>query len=346
MSLPEYHDDRDSRTFLKLMLTKLGQNKLPPNLVNINLFYEYVSLVNTELKNDIDDELRKGNRITKETAIGLYEKHVWDKERKRNAEINNALYNYLTGLSEGIKKIKTHNKDSHKIIQEQCKKLETIRLPSGIEKLITELLSETQKIIETNSKFEDELSHTQEELEEIKKELDEAKEQVDTDSMTKLKNKKFFETTIGNEMYLSRNKPVSLSLIYLDIDHFKNVNDTYGHLIGDKVICFVADTIKNIVGEDGFAARIGGEEFAILLPETPLVLAEKIGESIRKKVEKAKLKVARAKNGEEEKVIRLTISVGITKYKNQEKLTNLLKRADEALYESKDTGRNKVTIFH
>ncbi|MGE0373538.1 MAG: GGDEF domain-containing protein, partial [Gammaproteobacteria bacterium] len=132
----------------------------------------------------------------------------------------------------------------------------------------------------------------------------------------------------------------NLCLLLADIDHFKNINDNYGHLLGDKVIRQVAQTMNATVKGSDTAARYGGEEFAILLPNTSLNNARKLAEQIRLKVER--IRVRRADNGSTLGVV--TISVGAACYRLGDSADSLIHRADMALYAAKNNGRNQVMI--
>jgi diguanylate cyclase len=131
----------------------------------------------------------------------------------------------------------------------------------------------------------------------------------------------------------------SLCLIIADIDHFKKVNDTHGHLVGDNVLRMVAATIKESIKGKDMAARIGGEEFAILLPDTPFDGAMKLANDMRLAFERLDLK----KKSTGESLGKITLSFGVAKYKTNEATEDFVNRADEALYKSKNTGRNRVT---
>jgi diguanylate cyclase len=125
-----------------------------------------------------------------------------------------------------------------------------------------------------------------------------------------------------------------------DIDFFKKVNDTYGHVFGDKVIRVVAQTLKdNVKGKD-LAARYGGEEFVILLQDTPANGARILAERIRTAVENGRIRRA----GNDESIAKITISLGVASYRAGESASDFIERADKALYESKIQGRNRVTV--
>jgi diguanylate cyclase (GGDEF)-like protein len=120
----------------------------------------------------------------------------------------------------------------------------------------------------------------------------------------------------------------------IDIDHFKNVNDTYGHLVGDNVLINLARLVSENIRESDIFARWGGEEFILLLPNVDVSLAEKIVTELRLKIQ---LK-------EFEKVGYLTCSFGLTEYVRGDDINSITKRADDALYEAKESGRNRVCI--
>ena len=126
----------------------------------------------------------------------------------------------------------------------------------------------------------------------------------------------------------------------IDIDKFNRVTDTYGHLVGDKVIRFIARQLSNNIKGMDRVARIGGEEFAILLPNTQLDNARILAESIRKYIERSRLK----RVDTSEPIDGITVSIGVTAYKLGEVTDDFLQRADTALYQSKNSGRNRVSI--
>lgn len=160
------------------------------------------------------------------------------------------------------------------------------------------------------------------------------------DALTNLNNRRQFETRLGQEISITKRQGNPLCAMMIDIDFFKKVNDTYGHAAGDEVLRAVAQIIKQTLRESDIPARYGGEEFAILLPFTHLDEAKIVGERLRKAVENAKITINQ--ENEDEKVINVTISVGIAEFDNIESGEILFERADKALYEAKSNGRNQV----
>ncbi|MCW7754514.1 diguanylate cyclase [Desulfobotulus sp. H1] len=159
-----------------------------------------------------------------------------------------------------------------------------------------------------------------------------------TDELTGLYNSRHFHARIAKEAERFRRNHHPLSLLLLDIDHFKTYNDTYGHLEGDQVLMRMGDIIRNSLRSMDSAYRYGGEEFTILLPETDaeeaLVVAHRIQESL--------LSAQFFPAGTSEPVP-ITVSVGITEYMEEEAVVTFIQRADMAMYCSKNNGRNQIT---
>lgn len=157
------------------------------------------------------------------------------------------------------------------------------------------------------------------------------------DKLTNLYTRKYFELVLQNEIYLNSTIEGEFSLIMMDIDKFKQVNDRFGHQRGDEVLQKVAEIVMDSVRKSDICARYGGEEFIILLPRTGSDGAYSLGEKIRQRVEKAKLL------GYHNPV---TISLGIATYPiHSSWMRDLIDKADQALYHSKENGRNRTTVF-
>jgi len=172
---------------------------------------------------------------------------------------------------------------------------------------------------------------------ELKQKEKKLKYLASTDPMTKLYNRRYF-IDIGDGIFkLAKRDKNTLSVIMLDIDDFKKVNDTYGHDIGDKVIIGIASILHHSSRESDLACRFGGEEFILLLPKTSEKGALIRGEKLRKNVEQLDIDA----NG---KIIHVSISVGVSQLKEELHLEELVKRADEALYDAKNSGKNRVSI--
>ncbi len=155
-----------------------------------------------------------------------------------------------------------------------------------------------------------------------------------TDSLTKLYNRAYFDKVIGSIAKHQRKADTDFVLAITDVDHFKSINDTYGHQVGDEALISVANTLKNSLRENDIIARWGGEEFVIMLKNVTLDEAKMIIEKVRKSVENSKVN----------NTISVTASFGLTKYNLGEDTHRTFKRVDDALYEAKKSGRNRIVV--
>jgi diguanylate cyclase (GGDEF)-like protein len=177
------------------------------------------------------------------------------------------------------------------------------------------------------------------------KELEIAKEKLTTmankDPLTNLYNRRYFTDIASNIQELAKRNNEPLSALMIDIDRFKNINDTYGHDVGDDVIVNIANILLQHTRKSDIVVRFGGEEFVILLPNTNIDGAAKIAEKIRVNIENQTIKL------DENSTIKTTVSIGVSQCSNSNNLNieNLIKRTDVALYEAKRSGKNKVVIY-
>jgi len=155
------------------------------------------------------------------------------------------------------------------------------------------------------------------------------------DEKTGLYNNKFFETLLDMEVEKARRGHQSLSLIMIDIDFFKKINDKYGHIKADEMLGKLADIIKKQIRTSDVAARFGGEEFVILLPETNLEKAKNFSSRLRKAVHLDKFL---SKHN-------LTISGGVTQFKEKDNKKKFKERVDKALYQAKNKGRDIFVVI-
>ncbi|MFH1974336.1 MAG: diguanylate cyclase [Pseudomonadota bacterium] len=161
-----------------------------------------------------------------------------------------------------------------------------------------------------------------------------------TDSLTTLYNSRHFYSQLEIELDRANRYRRPLSLLFIDIDRFKDFNDAYGHLEGDKVLFRIGQIINSCLRIMDSAHRYGGEEFTIILPETNGRKAVNVGKRIRAATE------AEVFNPLPRKKVNVTISIGATQYSYNEEVAALVKRADKAMYLSKQNGRNRVSFFY
>ncbi len=160
------------------------------------------------------------------------------------------------------------------------------------------------------------------------------------DPLTKLYNRRFFIDSSKTVLELAKRERTPLSLMMIDIDKFKNVNDTYGHQVGDEVLKLLAKIMKSRQRKSDMSCRYGGEEFVVLLPNTSIEEAESVAEELRESVEQSHFELSMKES------VKFTISIGLStvQLENEGSIEKVLKRADDALYEAKESGRNRVQV--
>lgn len=201
------------------------------------------------------------------------------------------------------------------------------------------ILDETKKLREENSKFREKLEKQTREIQKLQEELSTTKEEANIDFLTKLPNRRSFTRALEDFFESYKMYKVPFSLVMLDIDNFKQINDTYGHDFGDKVLVEIGKILKTFLRAKDIPGRLGGEEFGIILPSVRLEQAFRIAERLRKAIEVRDLEV---ENG---KYVNFTASMGIAEIEDSmESVEELYKKADEALYKAKKNGKNQVQL--
>ncbi|MSS74402.1 GGDEF domain-containing protein [Candidatus Pacearchaeota archaeon] len=169
-------------------------------------------------------------------------------------------------------------------------------------------------------------------LEDLQKNIDVLYELATIDEKTEVYNHNFFKTISEMELEKAKRGSNLLSLLILDLDHFKKINDIYGHLVGDAVLKRLGQIFKESTRKYDIVSRFGGEEFIILFPNTNIKRAKEVSERLRKKVEQDK----------ELRRYNVTFSGGVSSYHQKDSLVKMKQRADKALYKAKNNGRNKI----
>jgi diguanylate cyclase len=206
--------------------------------------------------------------------------------------------------------------------------------------IISYLMVENDKMRSRTADLQVNLETSQRQIERLKSNLADAEEQGLSDPLTGLRNRRSFDIMLASQVASARNSTQPLCLIIADIDHFKSINDRYGHPTGDEVLKWFAKILSsNVKGRDT-VARYGGEEFAIIMPQTTLENAATIASQI-----KAQLNAQFwQKPGAPNTMLRVTSSFGVAQMTNGEGTSGLIARADAKLYEAKAQGRNRVAV--
>jgi len=325
--------------YLRLTIPLMSQRKVPSTPNNYATWFTYVSGENAELNAEIKRLIEAKTEFTAEINAQLHRRYIAEKDTDNIDQVRTGLNKILSevaaSLSEAGNDAQAFEGALGGFVQDVADKddLDEIR------GLLTTLIDETRDMQKVTSGMQTQFESKSAEIAELHEQLQRERKRAITDPLTGLYNRLALIDQLNAA--IGEMPPGSPpSVVMLDIDHFKAINDTHGHLVGDRVIRFVAQVLqKNIKGKDT-AARYGGEEFTVLLPETPSTGAKSVAESIRIAIANAQL--VRADN--KKPLGKITISAGVACYRQGEDVMEFVNRADQALYRSKNGGRNRVTV--
>ncbi len=305
------------------------------------VWYEYILGVNPGLNAEMNQLLQSRKQIDDETIMRLYQSHVPDSKGESSRKIREGMKIMLGKLLDVTEESNKHAQAFGDSLLTFSSKLQANPDPAALENLTTKMASDTEFMRGSVSSLYSELKISKEEVARLQTELQSARQEALIDPLTGVYNRRGFEIQVKSLLADSARVSAGACLLLLDIDRFKTINDTYGHIFGDKVIRTLASTLKSIVKGQDSVCRMGGEEFAILLPETGLSGASKVAEHIRKSIETGKIKSPTS----DVQIDSVTVSIGIAAYVAGDNMIKWLDQADKALYISKESGRNKVTEY-
>jgi diguanylate cyclase len=232
------------------------------------------------------------------------------------------------------------NDSYSKSLAQAHRNLHSLAKPDQVRAMVKFLIAENEKMQRTSADLQRNLEQSTSQIEKLRWNLAEAQELGLRDPLTALSNRRCFDVNLAKEIEEAHAHSTAMCLVMGDIDRFKGFNDTFGHQIGDEILKMFAKLLSsNVKGRDT-VARFGGEEFAIILPETKLADAEHLTESIRGQLESKELAV----NNSGELIGQITASFGIAQLGEGDDAAALVQRADARLYEAKCAGRNRVII--
>jgi diguanylate cyclase len=334
----KYNDK--NHEYVRLALPLMSKHEIPITPKNYTVWYTHVTGENGELSEVINSIIARNEIFDDEINEKLYNQFCIEKNEDELRRFREGLQQILDTILREVMEITGQTERYESAVSKSISRLSEGVSSENLTDIIREIIHETKAMGSHGKDIQQKLRETTENLTVIRKEFEEAKSASLIDFLTGAPNRKALNEKYTE--YAAEAVPGSqdLSLLLLDIDHFKQFNDKYGHLVGDDVLKFVSRKIKDIVRGRDFFARFGGEEFAVLLPETPLQGAEKVAENIRKFFSDSPIKTLSGSV----KLGNITVSIGVASYREKETFEELIFRADKALYCAKETGRNRVVI--
>lgn len=326
---------------LRLTLPIMTQHGVPTTPENYCIWYHYITGDKPNLNAHIDQLLAEKKAFTQELNTQLYQEFFFSGiELDQIEQVRHEILSTLTETATSLDATGTEAGKFGEVLERLCAFDDKAQMSEEFIQLTAAVFEETRQIKASFEKMKMDFKSRTQEMNQLKTELEAMRQKAAKDALTGLANNATFYETLEEATAKTVESQEHICVVMIDIDHFKQVNDSYGHLVGDKVIRYVAKILKDSIKGKDTAARYGGEEFAIILPDTPLKGAASLAESIRKTVETSKL----VRTGSRETLGKITVSAGVARYLQGEEIKNLVDRADKALYQSKNSGRNCVTV--
>jgi diguanylate cyclase len=334
-----YSEDKNrAGEYLRLALGYLVKYNQPASPVNYTVWYEYVSGKNPKLKKTIDSAIESATPLTSNNMEILYQKFVADGDRvvisKLLTKINLMLREITGHVLETEGDLSGHGTTLRGLSEEILE----VQDFEGAKRIVDQMVLETKALIKSGSTLQHRMKVSSADLQQLHRELERSQQEAQTDALTGLINRRGLEKRFELERIRAKQNNLLFSIIMVDIDHFKKVNDTYGHLVGDSLLRGISKILKKQLRRNDIAARYGGEEFLILLPETDLAGAGAVAGKIQKGLSTKEWKLKESG----ESMGSITVSMGISIYDMNESGEAMIKRADDALYMAKKAGRNQI----
>jgi len=327
-----------SAAYLKQAVPLMIKYQIPTTPDNYHLWYNYVSASMPELNQAIDQAVKMQGTCSLSTCERLYHQYLAAQDEKQMEVMKLSLAAMANELGHTMQDAISDTGMFQEMLDKSFDRLSKID-DEGLSLedtmgILRELVRESRDVRMSTMHFRNQLSNAEKEIKELRAALNETRKLANEDALTSLLNRRAFDLELES---LIRGQH-TFSLILTDIDRFKSFNDEYGHLLGDQVLRAFSKRLRDASKEGVTAYRVGGEEFALLVPHRSLALSRQMAESMRRAIEK--MSILDRKSGR--RIDHITASFGVAEYNGNESADTLVERTDKLLYKAKELGRNRV----
>lgn len=323
---------------MKKVIPLMGKYRIPTTPQHYAVWYTYVAQTDQSLNKEIEKAIFDNDVCTAVTSEQLYHDYIASRNEHNAARLKESLEAMVLDLTSTVDDTINDTSNFNTMIDKNFSRLERFDEDSlsmeEIMVLVKSIVSNSTNIKNSTQLFTDKLREAQNEVAKLKSELAQVKTEATRDPLTQLYNRRAFDCEL-NEMLT---KCETFSLIMADLDHFKQINDTYGHVFGDTTLKAVSKVLKERLKEVAHIYRYGGEEIAILIPGKNLSIAKKMADMCRTSIEKISIKDQKTNT----QLKNITASFGVATYQKGDSPQELIDRADKQLYQAKKLGRNRV----
>jgi diguanylate cyclase len=312
----------------------MSQHRVPPTPDNFSVWFYYAMGGSLTLKKTVDILIASKRKFDSVVNRDLYVTYIDPlSDLSTTEDFPEQLRGVIASAQDFLATAISDNRSQLENLGEVTSECQAAADPRPIiEKLVKELSNATTR----SSALEANFLKTTKDLDQIKDSLKLAEQHSNTDALTGLANRRSLEAFLRTAQITAMEAGTPLSILMIDIDHFKKFNDSYGHQVGDQVLRLVARVLQESVRDCDLAARYGGEELMAVLPGAALTVCAEAAERIRRRISDARL--TRRATGEE--ISSVTVSIGVAQFRLAESADGMIERCDRALYQAKRAGRN------
>jgi diguanylate cyclase len=319
----------------------MSQQLVPPTPNNFHTWFKYSLGTSPDLKRAIDILVGNKRKFDTGTNRDLFAMYV-GAPAADETDVNNVsqqLHTVMACAKQYLSVAIADNRSQMQAIGDIAEQNDVGVDPKSI---VESLLNELARAVTRTAKLEARFDETSRELDAIRDSLSKSEERAKTDTLTDLPNRRALDEFFRKAQIEAMEKGEPLSVLLIDIDHFKMFNDNFGHGVGDQVLRLMANVLRERLRDTDLPARYGGEELIAVLPGADLATCAAVAERIRRVI--SECNITRRSTGE--LLPSITVSIGVGEFQLGESMADLIERCDRALYHAKRTGRNRVVTEH
>jgi diguanylate cyclase len=323
--------------FAEKAVHAMSQYRVPPTPNNFHTWFKYSLGVSPDLKRAIDILIGNKRKFDAATNRDLFATYV-RADTGNDTDVNNVsqqLHSVMASAKQYLNVAIADNRSQMMAIGDIAERSEAGVDPAP---LVENLLNELAKAVNRAAKLEARFAESTRELDAIRDSLSKSEERAKTDALTGLPNRRALEEFFRKAQIAAMEKGEPLSVLLIDIDHFKKFNDSFGHGVGDQVLRLMASVLRERLRESDLPARYGGEELIAVLPGADLATCAAVAERIRRLISECRI----TRRSTQELLPSITVSIGVGQFQFGESMADLIDRCDRALYLAKRNGRNRV----
>lgn len=342
MTIPKLYNQTQAQSaeLLRLVLARMSQHRAAFNPVTFAVWYEHLAGINGRLSAALEERRKADPDLGDDSVHALHRAHIATLDEESTDRITGSFRRVMQSFSDAAQR----TGDSASSYGQQLTALNAAldgagSSPASLAGPLGEALAATAQMQVAVAELQAQVQSSRQEIEQLRADLQRTREESLLCPLTRVLNRKGFDQRLQQGLQRARHSGEPLCLVMIDIDHFKPINDTHGHLIGDRVLEALGEILRVTVrAPNASAARYGGEEFALLLPQVGAVQGVELAEAVRENVKKIRVR----QRSTDKILLSITVSAGVTASTEDDDASSLVARADAAMYAAKRAGRDRV----